>query len=329
MNKIYQQYISWVQKFETTGSMKDARKEVVNRRPTVCTEENIKKVEDHFKQKPFASVRQAARELGIGRESVRIILRYHLKWYPYKIQLTQQISPDTKIRRYKFAEIMLEKFESSEIDLKKIWFSDEAWFSLDGYVNKQNMRIWGSEKPTFQAPRTCNPKRVMVWCAFSLQAIIGPFFFETDFNQKSYKDMLSKYFIPIIKSKNCLDDFWFQQDGARAHRTELVFEELANNFSDRVIGLDYPEYNGRGITWPPYSPDLNPLDFFLWGYLKDRVYLGSPQTMDVLKNNIDTKVKSLQAENPEILKNVIQGFLKRLRYITSSEGEYYENNYIS
>ena len=26
------------------------------------------------------------------------------------------------------------------------------------------------------------------------------------------------------------------------------------------------------ISWPPRSPDLTPMDFFLWGYLKAKVY---------------------------------------------------------
>jgi len=31
---------------------------------------------------------------------------------------------------------------------------------------------------------------------------------------------------------------------------------------------------GRGgpIPWPPQSPDLSPLDFFLWGYIKNNGY---------------------------------------------------------
>ena len=28
------------------------------------------------------------------------------------------------------------------------------------------------------------------------------------------------------------------------------------------------------LEWAPYSPDLSPPDFFLLGYLKDRVYAG-------------------------------------------------------
>ena len=46
--------------------------------------------------------------------------------------------------------------------------------------------------------------------------------------------------------QNC----WFQQDGARPHRTRDVFEELGEHFQDRIIGLDSEKYTGGGIEWP-------------------------------------------------------------------------------
>jgi len=42
-----------------------------------------------------------------------------------------------------------------------------------------------------------------------------------------------------------------------------------------IILAQYPErWIGRrgAIKWPPRSPDLTPLDYFMWGYLKERVY---------------------------------------------------------
>ncbi|GBP48502.1 hypothetical protein EVAR_16171_1 [Eumeta japonica] len=52
------------------------------------------------------------------------------------------------------------------------------------------------------------------------------------------------------------------------------------------------EYPGRwigklaSILWPPRSPDLNPLDFFYWGCLKDRVYTKPISTLDELHHRI-------------------------------------------
>ncbi|GBO40468.1 hypothetical protein AVEN_267533-1 [Araneus ventricosus] len=36
---------------------------------------------------------------------------------------------------------------------------------------------------------------------------------------------------------------------------------------------------GGYVEWPPCSPELNPLDFFLWGYIKQRVYETPPPTL--------------------------------------------------
>jgi len=37
------------------------------------------------------------------------------------------------------------------------------------------------------------------------------------------------------------------------------------------------------LKWPPRSSDLNPFDYFLWGYLKGHVYSPLPKTLDDLK----------------------------------------------
>ena len=47
----------------------------------------------------------------------------------------------------RFAKWACDRF-TENIDFgKKIIFSNEAHFDLGGYVNKQNCRIWGTEKP--------------------------------------------------------------------------------------------------------------------------------------------------------------------------------------
>jgi len=47
-------------------------------------------------------------------------------------------------------------------------------------------------------------------------------------------------------------------------------------------------------SWPPRSPDLTPCDFFLWGYIKERVYVPPlPADLDGLTNRITAAVKSV------------------------------------
>jgi hypothetical protein len=47
------------------------------------------------------------------------------------------------------------------------------------------------------------------------------------------------------------------------------------------------------IGWPVRSPDLNACDFFLWEYLKSKVYKKKPRTMMDLKQNIRDKVAAV------------------------------------
>ncbi|XP_029653233.1 uncharacterized protein LOC115226371 [Octopus sinensis] len=56
------------------------------------------------------------------------------------------------------------------------------------------------------------------------------------------------------------------QDGAPPHWGRHVRQFLNQTFLDRWIGRYGP------IPWPPHSPDITPLDFFLWGYVKDIMY---------------------------------------------------------
>ena len=58
---------------------------------------------------------------------------------------------------------------------------------------------------------------------------------------------------------------------------------------------------------PTFRPDLNPPDFYLWGFLKDNVYQGNPQTIEELKTAITAKIRAIPKE--ECVK-VIDNFVK-------------------
>ncbi|GFU78647.1 uncharacterized protein TNCV_2302581 [Trichonephila clavipes] len=48
---------------------------------------------------------------------------------------------------------------------KRILFSDEAHFWLNGYVNKQNCRIWSEANPQVHVETLLHPEKLTVWCA--------------------------------------------------------------------------------------------------------------------------------------------------------------------
>lgn len=140
--------------------------------------------------------------------------------FPYKVQLQQPLTQSNFDQRFNFANDVLELIRNKTTDVKRIHFSDEAYFQINGYVNKQNYRYWGTENPHLSVIRPLHPQKVSVWCAISHGGIIGPFFLSKYVDQHVYRDEVLNKFIPKAQSKRQVSNFWFQQDGATSHRTE-------------------------------------------------------------------------------------------------------------
>ena len=83
---------------------------------------------------------------------------------------------------------------------------------------------------------------------------------------------------------------WFQQDSVTPHTPAASRLWLQERFPGRVISLK------EEVQWAPHSPDLSPLDFFLWGYLKDRVYKDKPRTSEQLKRTLIAEVSVMPSE---------------------------------
>jgi len=62
----------------------------------------------------------------------------------------------------------------------------------------------------------------------------------------------------------------------------------------------------------PRSPDLAPCDYFLWGYLKTKVFETKPKTIADLKQRIQDEVATIPVE---MLREVIKSFRSRLECV--------------
>ena len=54
--------------------------------------------------------------------------------------------------------------------------------------------------------------------------------------------------------------------GLPPHYTRPMRDYLNESFSNRWLG------RGGPVAWPPRSPGLTPLDYYLWGHMKTLVY---------------------------------------------------------
>ena len=73
---------------------------------------------------------------------------------------------------------------------------------------------------------------------------------------------------------------WWFQDEAPAHRLKAVRYRFHEIFPNLVVAL-YHE-----VEQPLISPDMNSYDFFLWGYLKLKVFVTTPGDTQNLQNQI-------------------------------------------
>ena len=153
--------------------------------------------------------------------------------------------------------------------------------------------------------------------------IIGPYFFEDQNEQavtvtsERYVAMLKEFVFPYLEENEYdIPSIWFQQDGATAHTAKDSMNVLSEKFPKRLIS------RFGGVSWPPRSPDLSSCDFFLWGYLKSKVYIGKPRTISELKNAIRREIASISIEK---LKNVMINFKHRLQECVAEQGRHLSN----
>ena len=61
--------------------------------------------------------------------------------------------------------------------------------------------------------------------------------------------------------------------------------------------------------WPPRSPDLNPADFNLWGYLKTVVYNPMPKTLVDLMENIKREINKIPESFLKMIFKILETLL--------------------
>jgi hypothetical protein len=110
---------------------------------------------------------------------------------------------------------------------------------------------------------------------------------------------------------------WFQHDGAPPHFSRNVREILDNQYPQRWIGRGGPHH------WPARSPDLNPLDFFLWGHLKSLIYRRSINSEADLRVRIQEAFVSVTEEM--ITNATTRSLLRRAQLCIQMNGGHFEH----
>ena len=88
--------------------------------------------------------------------------------------------------------------------------------------------------------------------------------------------------------RRILATFGFNRMALRVTQSKIHSMFCAFFFEDHIINLR------TDVVWPPRSCDLTPLDYYLWGAVKDKCYADKPETIDALKENIREGIGEIQ-----------------------------------
>lgn len=198
-------------------------------------------------------------------------------------------------------------------------FTDECTFFLNQHPNTQNTRYWATENPhVYVDTHTQYRQKINVWAGILGNNIIGPFFVNETLTGERYLQLLMEDICPTVDAvADDVHTVWYQHDGAPGHYYRPVREFLNQTFENSWIG------RGGAIQWPPRSPDLSPNDFFLWGYLKNKIYSERPHPN--LRSLKDSILATCFEITPQILGNVRKEFQYRLGYCLAVNGNKFEH----
>lgn len=301
-------------RFDNTGSVEHCKRAVAKK---AVNDENEFLVTASVIEDPHVSLRIISQRTDISKTAINRILQKN-KFHPYKVKLHQQLMPADFESRLQFCQWANDKLiEENFFDF--VMFSDEATFHKNGTVNRHNFHYYATENPNFlRAVDKQHKWSLNVWGAILGTHVIGPHFFDQHINGESYLNFLENDLLTLLENvpRNVIENLWVQHDGAPPHYSLRVRQFLNNQFPNRWIGRAGP------VNWPPRSPDLTCLDFFLWGSIKNMVYKIPPTTREDMKLRIQN---AFQQITPRMLRNVQGSFVKRIQLCIETNGAIFEH----
>lgn len=287
------------------------------RKPILDSEDHNINVLLSVAENPGVSAVELGNNLNISRRSVLRILKSH-SYHPYHIVKQQELLARDYQSRIEFCEWAIHKQNIEEHFFANVMFSDESTFANIALPNRRNQHFYADRNPHFIRVIPQRRWSLNVWAECLGQHVIGPYFFEETLNGDVYANFVENILPELLEDipLNVRRIMWLQQDGAPAHFTRAFQTILNHAYPERWIG------RGGPVNWPPRSPDMIPLDFFIWGYVKGLVYREPATTRENMRQRIQEAFASI---TPEMLQNCQRSFIDRLRICLREDGQTFEH----
>lgn len=309
----YDAFRSLTHRLQSTGSFHVRREGRPSTRTRAELEERILQ---HVSNDPRTSTRRTAALLNTNHMAVwRTLSSDHQ--HPYHFRKSQELVAADFIHRVRFCNWYRSRAQADPNFSSKVLWSDEASFTRGGMSNVHNEHIWAHENPHASRESSFQHQwRINVWAGIIGDHLIGPVFLPDSLNGQNYLEFLITILEDALEDMplRVYRDVIFQHDGAPAHFARQVRQYLDARF---------PVWIGRHgpVAWPPRSPDLTVLDFFLWGHVKNLVYAHESQTRDTMQAKITAAFDTITVE---MLRNVQRSTMRRVSLCIDHHGGHFE-----
>jgi hypothetical protein len=188
-----------IKKFRETGLCLDKNR---NRQKSVLTPGILQDIQTAIIRSPHKYLRKLSAQTSISLGSAHTAVRKVLELYPYRMQGFHELIHGDYAKRVNYCRWFKNPIRGNIGVLHQVFFTDEAWFHLSGYVNSQSYRTWRTENPNKYTKTALHPQKIGVWYAISRRRIIGPLFFETSINAEAYQELIQQ-FIAMLQVDEC------------------------------------------------------------------------------------------------------------------------------
>lgn len=231
---------------------------------TSRSDENIGRIQQMLQINPKYSCRQLSDQLEISKDTVLQILTDDLKMRKLcSVWIPHALTEVNKRQRVVAAQRILQELDELGADAARLYCAveDETWVDFNPKLPKQENKCWvqhAQQRSTVVRPKLTNQKTLLLFCFTSNKVYAESLpYGETVDSQRyvSFIRSVGEHWRVLRRDPTKLCDLSFQHDNARPHTSAVT----AQFFRQRRVKM---------VGQPPYSPDYNLCDRWVFAHLK-------------------------------------------------------------